>query len=449
MTTSIIDSNYFQDMFTSQDMRRIFCEEQRIQGWLDFEAGLARAQARLNIIPVSAAVEISKMAKVENVDIDAMKAEFKLIGLPIPPLVHQLANIVSEETSRYVHWGSTTQDVIDTGMTLQVRNGIKLLETLLIRLQEILVNLSSTHKNTIMVGRTMQQQAAPITFGFKTAIWLSEIQRHSNRLQQIKQRVLVGQVGGAVGTNATLADHGIDVLHETMLELELGEPDITWHVSRDNWTELVNFFALLGGSLAKIANEVAILMRSEVNELTEPFELGAGASSTLPQKRNPKICQAIIATGKILREKAALSYDTLVQEHERGVGTMHLEWSIIPEAFVLSAGQLENSLKLLDDIVVNEDKMKENLNLLNGLVMSESVMMGLAKHVGRSKAHNILYEVCIDCAKNNLSLKQALQADNRVSSVLEDGEIDKLLDPFNYLGCATEMIDRVLNRSAR
>lgn len=446
MTTSIIDSYYFKDMFTSDDMHNIFSEEQRMQAWLDFESGLARAQARLGIIPASAAAEISLMAKVDNLDLEAMKKEFDVIGLPIPPLVHQLSNIVSKESSRYVHWGSTTQDVTDTGMVLQIRNGLELFEVLLTKLQNILGDLSRNHKNTIMVGRTMQQQAAPITFGFKTAIWLSELQRHMLRLEQLKQRVLVGQVGGAVGTNATLGNRGIEVLHETMVELNLGSPDISWHVARDNWVELVNYLALVGGSLAKIANEVAILMRSEVNEISEPFEAGAGASSTLPQKRNPKICQAIIASGKILREKSALSHDTLVQEHERGVGTMHLEWSIIPEAFVLSAGQLENTIKLLDGIVVNEHKMKDNLNLLNGLVMSESVMMGLANHVGRSQAHTILYEVCIHCVKNKQSLKEGLLNDDRVNVVLGEHEIDELLKPSNYLGCAIEMVDRVLQK---
>lgn len=444
MATSIIDSEYFRDMYGSQRMHALFCDHARFQGWLDFEAGLARAQARLGLIPQSAADEITVRAKVEHIDLAAMKKEFDQVGFPISPLVHQLAKAVGEETSRYVHWGSTTQDVIDTGMVLQIRNGLDALDEMLGDLETVLADIAERHRDTLMVGRTMQQQAAPITFGYKVAIWLAEVHRHRERFEGMRPRVLVGQVAGAVGTNATLGNHGLDVRRETMKELGLGEPLITWHVSRDNWTEVTSALAMVGATLAKIGAEVAMLMRTEVAEISEPWVPGRGASSTLPQKRNPIVCQPLVAAGKMLREKATLAFDAMVQEHERGVGGMHLEWSLLPEAFVLAGGSIENALSLLEGLVVNEVQMAANLDMLKGLVMSEAVMMGLAPHIGRNQAHDVVYEACGRCADGTLSLREALLADSRISSNLSAAQIDSMLDPTNYLGSAPEMVDRVL-----
>ena len=444
MPTSLIDSVYYKDMFSSARMHALFCDEARFQGWLDFEAGLARAQARLGIIPQAAADEISARAKVENLDITAMKEEFDRVGFPIGPIVHQLAKAVSEQSARYVHWGSTTQDVIDSGMALQMRSGLNLLDEMLNDLQTVLATLAQRHRSTIMVGRTMQQQAAPITFGYKVAIWLAEVHRHRERLHGMRARVLVGQVAGAVGTNATLGERGLEVLRETMVELGLGQPAITWHVARDNWTEVTTLLALIGATMAKLGLEVAMLMRTEVGEVGEPYVAGRGASSTLPQKRNPIVCQPLIAAGRMLREKAALAFDTMIQEHERGVGGMHLEWGLLPEAFVLAGGAIENALSILDGLVVDEARMAANLDMLKGMVMSEAVMMGLAPHLGRNQAHDVVYAACARCADGSLSLREELLADERISANLSPNQIDAMLDPAQYLGCAQAMVDQVL-----
>jgi 3-carboxy-cis,cis-muconate cycloisomerase len=260
----------------------------------------------------------------------------------------------------------------------------------------------------------------------------------------MRPRVLMGQVAGAVGTNATLGDRGLDVLHETMTELGLVEPPISWHVSRDNWTEVTALLALVGATMAKIGLEISLLMRTEVGEVGEPFVSGRGASSTLPQKRNPILCQPLIAAGKMLREKAALAFDAMVQDHERATGPMHLEWSILPEAFVLAGGAIENALSILDGLVVDEARMAANLDMLNGMVMSEAVMMGLAPHIGRNMAHDVVYEACAKCADGGLTLRDVLLADKRISANLAAAEIDAMLDPANYLGCAREMVDKVL-----
>ncbi len=444
MATSIIDSVYYRDMYGSDRMHALFDDEARFQGWLDFEAGLARAQARLGIIPEDAAAEISERAKVEFIDIPAMKAEFDKVGFPILPIVHQLAKAVSPETARYVHWGSTTQDVIDTGMAMQIRDGLDLLDEMLGDVETVLAGLARKHRTTIMAGRTMRQQAAPITFGYKVAIWLAEIHRHRQRLVEIRPRAAVGQIAGAVGTNATLGDRGLDVLRETMKELNLAEAPITWHVSRDSWTETTSLLGLVGATLAKIGQEIGTLMSTEVGEVGEPFVAGRGASSTLPQKRNPILCQPLVAAGRMLREKVALALDTMVQDHERSIGGMHLEWSILPEAFVIVGGAIENALSILDGLVVDEERMRANLDMLNGLIMSEAVMMGLAPHIGRNQAHDVVYEACARCADGSTTLRDVLLADPEISGHLSEKEIDAMLDPANYVGVAPEMVDQVL-----
>jgi 3-carboxy-cis,cis-muconate cycloisomerase len=451
MPTSIIDSAYYKDMFASPRMHALFSDEARFQGWLDFEAALARAQARLGIIPQDAADEITANATLDNVDVAAMKAEFDKVGFPIVPIVHQLAKAVSEETSRYVHWGSTTQDVIDSGMALQIRNGLDLLDAMLTEVEDVLLDLAQRHRDTVMAGRTMQQQAAPVTFGYKVAIWLAEIHRHRDRLAAARPRAEVGQVAGAVGTNATLGDRGLDVLRETMAELGLNAAPITWHVSRDGWTEVAILLGFVGGTVAKIGQEVAMLMRTEIGEIAEPFETGRGASSTLPQKRNPILCQPLVAAGRMLREKAALALDALVQEHERSIGLHHLEWSILPEAFVLAGGALENALEILRGLVVDADRMRTNLQMTHGLIMSEAVMMGLAPHIGRNQAHDVVYDACAKCADGGMTLRDVLIADERIARHLSEAEIDAMLDPANYLGVAPQMVDQVVDlvRAAR
>lgn len=444
MPTSIIDSAYYKDLFTSARMHALFDDTARFQAWLDFEAGLARAQARLGIIPEAAAKEITEKAKVANIDPAEMKAEFDKVGFPILPIVHQLAKAVSPETARYVHWGSTTQDVIDSGMALQIRAGLDLLDEMLGQVQDVLADLAERHRDTLMVGRTMQQQASPVTFGYKAAVWLAEIYRHRERLAAMRPRAQVGQVAGAAGTNATLGDRGLEVLRETMQELGLETPPITWHVARDGWTEVAVLLGMVGASMARLGQEIALLMRTEVGELGEPYESGRGASSTLPQKRNPILCQPLIAAGRMLREKATLAIDAMVQEHERSVGMHHLEWSILPEAFVLAGGAVENALGILDGLVVDTGRMRANLDMTNGMVMSEAVMMGLAPHVGRNQAHDVVYEACARCSDEGVTLRDALLADPRISGHLSEAEIDAMLEPANYLGTAREMVDQVL-----
>ena len=275
-------------MFSDASMRHVFSEESRIEKWLETEVALAVAQEHLGLLPEGTSAKIKLAAKVEHIDQTAMKAEFDRVGFPILPFVHQLTKACDPETARWVHYGATTQDILDTGTVLQMREGLQWIENELDATIHAVSVQAKKHRETVMAGRTFQQLAAPITFGYKAAVWLDELLRHKERLQEIKRRVLVGQCSGAVGTFATLGDHGLEVQEKMFAILKLDMPDVSWHVARDRWTELVQYFALLSATFAKIANEIATLMRSEIGELSEPFEQGRGASTTLPQKRDRK-----------------------------------------------------------------------------------------------------------------------------------------------------------------
>jgi 3-carboxy-cis,cis-muconate cycloisomerase len=438
---------YFAEMFGDITMRHIFSDIKRIETWITVEVVLANAQERCGLIPKGVGKKLQEAAKTENIDHHSMKADFEKTGFPILPFVKQLTSLCDSETARWIHYGATTQDILDTGTTLQIKEGLEIIEKELNAISQALVKLAKKHRDTPMAGRTFMQLAAPITFGYKAAVWLDELLRHCERLEEIKKRVLVGQCAGAVGTYATLGDKGLEVQRLMMEELGLGVPDITWHTARDRWSELVSFFAMLAATFAKIATEIATLMRSEIGELSEPFETGRGASTTLPQKRNPISCEPIIANAHRLREMSSSQMVSMIQEHERGaLGQMHIEWTVIPESFILLSGVLKHSRFLLENLWVDEKNMCKNLDLNGSLIMSEAVMMGLAPKVGKSKAHHLVYTTAGKAMDSGITLREALIEDTEISGLLTIEEIDKLLDPINYTGSAGAMVDRVLEK---
>ncbi|MCG6656339.1 adenylosuccinate lyase family protein [Halomonas campisalis] len=444
MASSILDSFYYKGMYGTSAMTNVFSDEGRINAWLAAEVALAKGEARVGVIPQQAADAIAEAAKLENLDLQAMKVEFNRVGFPIMPLVHQLAKACDPESGRWVHWGSTTQDILDTGLVLQMREGIALLEQDLNALIAALAKLAETHRNTVMAGRTFQQQAAPITFGYKVAVWLDEMLRHKERLAEVKTRVLVGQCAGAVGTLATLGKDGLAVQRAMMAELDLAAPTVTWHTARDSWAEMVNWLVLVTSTLGKVATEIATLMRTEVNEVREPYQTGRGASSTLPQKRNPIACPRIIAIAHRMREFSAAQFSAMIQEHERAVGAMPIEWMVIPEAFMLASGSLSQSLDILGDLEVDAAQMRANLNLGGGLLMAEAVMMGIAPLIGRNQAHDLVFTAAGRANDAGQTLRETLIEDQAIMEHVTVEQLDVLLDPANYTGSAGAMVDAVL-----
>jgi 3-carboxy-cis,cis-muconate cycloisomerase len=447
-STTVLDSILFRDAFGTPAMREVFSDFSLISRYAEVEVALAKAEARCGVIPAQAAADIARLTDVSTLDFDLLRRETDIVGYPILPLVHQMVKQCGD-AGRYVHWGATTQDIMDTAVILQVRAGLEIIEKDILELRGILAGLSKRYRDTPMAGRTHLQQALPITFGYKTAIYLAMFDRHAERLAQLKPRVLVGQFAGAAGTLASLDDKGFEVQQALCDELGLGVPVATWHVARDGLAEVMNFFGLVTGSLGKIALDIMMMASTEFGEVYEPFVKGRGASSTMPQKRNPISSELMLAAAKGVRQHAGLMLDAMVQDFERATGPWHAEWMAIPESFVLTAGSLHQARFALGGLIVDESKMADNLDISRGLIVAEAVMMGLAPEIGRQEAHDVVYDACRVANDKRMTLADALSADPRVSERIDRATIDRLTAPNNYLGLAPEMVDRVLAASTR
>lgn len=447
-STTVLDSILFRDAFGTPAMREVFSDFSLITRYAEVEIALAKAEARCGVIPAQAAEEIARLTDVAAFDFDLLRQETDIVGYPILPLVHQMVKQCGE-AGRYVHWGATTQDIMDTAVVLQVRAGLEIIETDIAALRDILAGLAKRYRDTPMAGRTHLQQALPVTFGYKCAIWLAMFDRHAERLEQLKPRVLVGQFAGAAGTLASLGDKGFEVQQALCEELRLGVPVSTWHVARDGLAETMNFLGLVTGSLGKVALDIMMMASTEFGEVYEPFVKGRGASSTMPQKRNPISSELMLAAAKGVRQHAGLMLDAMVQDFERATGPWHAEWMAIPESFVLTAGSLHQAKFALGGLIVDEKKMADNLDISRGLIVAEAVMMGLAPDLGRQEAHDVVYDACRVASDNGMTLADALSADHRVSTRIDRATIDRLTSPRNYLGLAPEMVDRVLASSKR
>lgn len=445
---TVIDSLLFRDAFGTPAMRSIFSDHALIQRYIEVEVALAKAEAACGVIPAEAADEIAARCSFAALDFDLLRHETDNVGYPILPLVHQLVKQCGE-AGRFVHWGATTQDIMDTANVLQIRAGLDLVSADIDALRTILADLSRRHRDTPMAGRTHLQQALPVTFGYKTAIWLAALDRHAERLAQARPRVLVGSFAGAAGTLASLGESGLAVQEALCRELGLGVPVSTWHVARDGFAEVVNLLALITGSLGKIALDVMIMASTEFAEVYEPFVTGRGASSTMPQKRNPISSELMLAASKGVRQQAGLMLDAMVQDFERATGPWHAEWMAIPESFVLTAGALHQAKFALGGLIVDEAQMRRNLGLSRGLIVAEAVMMALAPHTGRQAAHDLVYAACRVVNEHGGTLAEALAAVPEVAAHFDRAAIDRLTDPANYLGAAPQMVDRVLASAPR
>jgi 3-carboxy-cis,cis-muconate cycloisomerase len=444
MTAVGVSSGIFRDIFSAEPMRRIFADENRIQKYLDIEAALARAQARLGIIPQDACDEICRHCSVREYDFAKLKTQTERIGYPVLPVVQQLVGLCRDGLGEWCHWGATTQDITDTATILQIREALDLVEADIVGIADALAGLARRYRDTPMAGRSNLQQAVPITFGYKCATWLAAFERHRQRLAELRPRVLVGEFGGAAGTLSSLGTRGLDVQAALMKELGLGQPEIAWHTVRDRIAEVGCFLGLVTGICGKIAFDVKLMMQTEVEEVYEPFHEGRGSSSTMPQKRNPISCVYITATTSLVRQLVAALLDAMVEDHERATGPWEIEWIAVPEIFSLAAGALAQTRFMVSGLVVDEKKMRANLDITRGLIVSEAVMMGLGPHIGRQYAHDLVYDICRQVVATGRTLLDLLAENKEVAKHLDRAALEKLCDPANYLGQAGEMVDRVL-----
>ncbi|CAN7174972.1 adenylosuccinate lyase family protein [Bosea sp. LjRoot9] len=435
-------------MFGTAEMRAIFDDAALVGRYVEAERALARAQARCGVIPREAAIAIDRAGRELTIDFDRLRRETEIVGYPILPLVHQLAESAGEAAGGFVHWGATTQDIMDTANVLQVRAALELVERDLATLAGILAGLARKHRDTPMAGRTHLQQALPITFGYKAAIWLAGIERHRERLSQLRPRVLVGEFSGAAGTLASVGADGLEMQRLFCEELGLDQPAITWHVARDGLAETVALLGLITGSLAKIATDVMLMMATEFGEVSEPFVPGRGASSTMPQKRNPISSELILAAAKAVRQHVATMLDGMIHDFERATGPWHLEWIALPESFLLTGSALANANFMLGGLVVHEQRMRRNLDITGGLIVAEAVMMAAAPKLGRQHAHDVVYDACRQAIEGGGRLADILAGRPEVVAALGSREaIERCCDPANYLGLAGEMVDRVLGQA--
>jgi 3-carboxy-cis,cis-muconate cycloisomerase len=441
---SPLDSALFRDRYGSAEVRAVFTDEALVQRWLDVEAALARVEGRLGLVPDGAAEEIGRKARTELLDFEAYVEAATRAAHPIVALVRALGALCDGDAGQYVHWGATTQDIQDTATVLQLREVYAIVERRLEELAASLAEVTRRHRATPMAGRTHGQHAVPITFGFKTAVWLAEVDRHRERLAESRKRVLVGQFSGAVGTMAALGEVGVDVQRALLEELGLGVPVIAWHTARDGPAEFVCLLGLLAGTVGKIANEVVALQKTETLELEEPWARGRGGSSTMPHKRNPMLSQGIVANSKLVRGAVPVMLDLMVQEHERDMRPWLAERVVLPEACVLLGGALERLVEVVRGLVVNAERMRANLDATRGFIVSEEAMMQLAPTLGRQRAHDLLYEASMD-AERGASLADALFAAEELSDHFPDrAALDRLLDPASYTGLSAAFADSVL-----
>ncbi|KAL0567530.1 hypothetical protein V5O48_014465 [Marasmius crinis-equi] len=456
--STVTDSQIFGNIFSTPESSSIWSDRTRTSYYLKFESALATAQGRVGVIPEKATKAIVDKCDIKSIDMEELRQETERIGYPVLPLVKQLVKLVNEaepgeNLGEWAHWGATTQDVTDTATVLQLRDTCSLISKSLNEIVFALEESAQKYASIPMVARSNLQQAVPMTFGFKLARLLATFKRHQQRLSEILSRLLVLEFGGAAGTLATLCDApstntstALRAQEELAKELDLGIPDIAWHTERDRICETGAFFALLAGTCSKFALDVKLLMQTEISEVSEPFYPHRGSSSTMPQKRNPIASVYITAMSSTIRQLSAALFDAMVEDHERSTGPWEIEWIVLPQISTMTHAVLKYTLEVVKGLEVHPEKMKGNLELTKGLVVSEAVMMGLGKVIGRQVAHDLVYDLCRKALKEDRPLLELLIEDEEVKKAgLTEEELRRLCDPANYLGLSEEMVRRVVH----
>ncbi|TWC47793.1 3-carboxy-cis,cis-muconate cycloisomerase [Pseudomonas sp. SJZ080] len=437
----------FDAYFTARDMRDVFCDQGRVQAMLDFEAALARAEACVGLIPQAALAPIEAACRAEHYDFAALGEAIATAGNSAIPLVKALGKQIASthaQAERYVHLGATSQDVMDTGLVLQLRRALELIEGDLAQLGETLATQALRFVATPLAGRTWLQHATPVTLGMKIAGWLGAVTRSRQRLQELKPRLLVLQFGGASGTLAALGEQAMPVAQALAGELQLTLPDQPWHTQRDRLVEFASVLGLIAGSLGKLGRDISLLMQTEAGEVFEPSAPGKGGSSTMPHKRNP--VGAAVLIGAATRVPGLLStlFSAMPQEHERSLGLWHAEWETLPEICCLVSGSLKQALLVADGLEVDAERMARNLDLTQGLVLAEAVSIVLAQRVGRDTAHHLLEQCCKRAVAEQRHLRAVLGDEPQVTAELSPAELDDLLNPAHYLGQSRTWVERAV-----
>jgi len=442
--TTTLDSKIFGPLFGDSEINELLTDEAYVRALVEVEIALARAEARLGVIPSGAAEQICSGAQWNKIDIAALAKGTTRSGVPIIALVQEIRRVVGGEAAPYVHWGATTQDIMDTACVLQLRAALKLYKEKLVELARHLSELANRHRVTVLAGRTHGQQALPVSFGLKVATWLAPLIRHAERLDEISPRLLVVQFGGAAGTLAALGDKGLAVMHGLAEELGLGAPVMPWHAQRDNLVEFAGWLSLLTGSLGKMAQDIILLAQTEVGEVSESAEEGRGGSSTMPQKSNPITSELILAAARTNASLLSALHQAQIQEHERATHGWQVEWLTLPEMIVLTGGALKHAGYLAKNLQVDQRKMRENIAHANDVILGEAAVFALAKTMPRSKADELVKKACAIAVAEGKPLIEVVK--KLTASIIPGDTVDwrALAAPENYLGETEKIIDRVL-----
>jgi 3-carboxy-cis,cis-muconate cycloisomerase len=437
----------FDKLFRYEAIDRIFSDQEYIQSLLEFEGALARAEAKAGVIPTADAPIIAAACRAEQFNVEELAAQAAISGNVAIPLVKKLTELVaklSKDAARFVHWGATSQDVMDTGLVLQLRRALEVVDQDLARLISTLASLTEKYRATPLAARTWMQQALPTTFGFIVAGWLDAILRHRSRLSDLRARNLTLQFGGAVGTLAALSGRGPAVAKALAEELRLPLPSIPWHTHRDRIAEIATALGLCTGTLGKIARDISLHAQTEIAELAEPSGEGRGGSSTMPQKCNPVTCATVLAAAQRVPGLVSTVISSMVQEQERGLGGWQAEWETLPEIVCLSGGALHHLSEMLPGLHVDEQRMRKNLDATHGLIFAEAVAMALGDRLGKMPAHMLVESACKKARAENRHLKEVLREDRGLQGYLTPADLEGLFDVRNYLGSAEEFVRWVL-----
>jgi 3-carboxy-cis,cis-muconate cycloisomerase len=447
MTNPLSSSSLLAPLFSSAAMGAVVDERARLQRMLDFEAALARAEAALGVIPAEAAPAIAGACHADRYDMAAIGNDAVASGNIAIPLVKALTAEVAKadaEAARYVHWGATSQDVIDTALVLELRAAIDVLVADLDRAIAAFTTLAGKHRRTPTVARTWMQHALPMPFGLKLAGYAAALARTRERLTRLRKENLLLQFGGAAGTLAALGEHGLHVTEKLASLLDLPAPEAPWHTHRDRLAEVAGALAILAGTCGKIARDIALLMQTEVAEAFERAEEGRGGSSTMPHKRNPTAAAAALAAATIAPQLAATIFAAQVQEHERALGGWQAEWPTFPALVLTVSGATRAIVDIAEGMEIDALRMRADLDMTGGLIMAEAVSIALASKLGKAEAHKLVEELAKKAVAEKRHLQEVLGEDPRVTAQLSAPEIDKLFQPIAYQGAAQTFIDQLI-----
>lgn len=438
--SAIFHSKLLPPLFCDDSVTTLFTDENYLSCMLTVEAALAKVEAELDVIPKNTGLSLAEKIPQTQINIEQLSEQISESGVPLIPLLSQIRQTLTTEEQNYLHWGATTQDIMDTACVIQLRAALTFIKEQLTELNQKLGKLADTHRHTVMAAHTHGQQALPTSFGLKAANWLAPLQRHLQRLNELEHRLLIVQFGGAAGTQAALGDKGIIVMQALAEELGLYEPVSPWHAQRDSLAELAGGLSLITTSLAKMAQDIILMAQTELGEISETGDTDRGGSSSMPQKQNPIISEQIIAAARTNISLLSSMHHACIQEHERATHGWQIEWLNLPQMLMLSSGALKNALLLAANLQVHPDKMRENISRANDQIMAEAIVFCLCDMMPRQQAQQAVKESSNEAKHTDRSLLDVI----RKKYPGAETKLDELHDPANYLGSTNTIIDRIL-----